>query len=209
MFFCCSCNSWGPAVSVLHFSLIACDQGDKVLGSILAWGAVGTGGQVLPRPSVLRWAISRAFLCGVCMFSPCSQGVSSAKNPNRKNMQKNRTLSCPSLTKMDGSLHLVPGRLRLPTAPGVLEEGQSGMGKCRSQIHGDHGLCVCVCVCPVSPPNICTCVLLCVFSKTGIFAGMQVLSITTSVTIASPKTRDKKPNLSKETLLLLHLARCH
>src|SRR4029434_10694330 len=71
------CNNCGPAVSVLHFSLIACDQGDKVLGSILAWSAVGTGGQVLPRPSVLRWAISRAFLCGVCMFSPLSQGVSS------------------------------------------------------------------------------------------------------------------------------------
>src|SRR4029434_7579694 len=34
---------------------------------------------VLPRPSVLRWAISRAFLCGVCMFSPdlqCSGGLS-------------------------------------------------------------------------------------------------------------------------------------
>src|SRR4029434_9087868 len=27
----------------------------------------------------------------VCMFSPCSQGVSSSKNPNRKNMQNNRT----------------------------------------------------------------------------------------------------------------------
>ena len=101
----------------------------KVMDSIPAWGAVGSGGQVLPRPSVLRWAISRAFLCGVCMFSPCSQGVSSTKNPNRKNMQN--TL-CRSLTKTDGSSHLVPGRLKkkkkLPTAPGVLEEGQSGMG---------------------------------------------------------------------------------
>src|SRR4029434_8645939 len=56
---------------------------------------------VLPRPSVLRWAISRAFLCGVCMFSPCSQGVSSTKNSNRKNMQNNRSLSCLSLTKTD------------------------------------------------------------------------------------------------------------
>ena len=63
----------------------------KVMGSIPAWGAVGAGGQVLPRPSVLRWAISWAFLCGVCMFSPCSQGVSSTKDPNRKNMQNNRT----------------------------------------------------------------------------------------------------------------------
>src|SRR4029434_5741215 len=51
----------------------------KVLGAIPAWGAVGSGGKVLPRPSVLRWAISRAFLCGVCMFSPCSQGVSSTQ----------------------------------------------------------------------------------------------------------------------------------
>src|SRR4029434_6300888 len=34
---------------------------------------------VLLRPSVLRWAISRAFLCGVCRFSPdlqCSGGLS-------------------------------------------------------------------------------------------------------------------------------------
>src|SRR4029434_7125346 len=42
----------------------------KVIGAIAAWGAVGSGGQVLPRPSVLRWAISRAFLCGVCMSPP-------------------------------------------------------------------------------------------------------------------------------------------
>ena len=55
-------------------------------------------------------AISRALLCGVCMFPPCSQGVSSTKNPNRKNMQKNRTLSCPSLTKTDGSVDLVDGK---------------------------------------------------------------------------------------------------
>src|SRR4029434_4646593 len=43
------------------------------------------GGRSSPECTVLRWAISRAFLCGVCMFSPCSQGVSSTKNPNRKN----------------------------------------------------------------------------------------------------------------------------
>src|SRR4029434_1176373 len=67
------------------------------------------GGQVLPRPSVFRWAISCAFLCAVCMFSLCSQGVSSTKNPNRKTCKKIRTFSCLSLTKMDGSLHLVPG----------------------------------------------------------------------------------------------------
>ena len=49
------------------------------------------GGRSSPECTVLKWAISRAFLCGVCMFSPCSQGVSSTKNPNSKNMQNNRT----------------------------------------------------------------------------------------------------------------------
>ena len=80
----------------------------KVMGSIPAWGAVGFGGQVLPSPSVLRWAISQALLCGVCMFSPCSQGVSSTKNPNRKTCRRTE-LSVPD---QDGSLNLVPGRLK-------------------------------------------------------------------------------------------------
>src|SRR4029434_6940757 len=46
------------------------------------------------------------------MFSPCSQGVSSTKNPNRKRTCKRTEHSCPSLTKTDGSLHLVPGRVK-------------------------------------------------------------------------------------------------
>src|SRR4029434_10811537 len=45
------------------------------------------GGRSSRECTVRRWAISRAFLCGVCMFSPCSQGVSSTKNPNSTNMQ--------------------------------------------------------------------------------------------------------------------------
>src|SRR4029434_7951619 len=84
------------------------------MGSIPACGAVGSGGQVLPRPSVLRWAFSRAFLCGVYMFSPCSQGVSSNKNPNRKNMQKQNIL----LSDRDGQFTWSPGAEKLPTAPG-------------------------------------------------------------------------------------------
>src|SRR4029434_4934226 len=58
----------------------------------------------------------------VCMFSPCSQGVSS----NRKTCKQNRTLL--SVPNRDGRLTLSPGAEKLPTAPGVLEEGQSGMG---------------------------------------------------------------------------------
>src|SRR4029434_1164582 len=100
------------------------------MGSIRAWGALGSGGQVLPRPSVLRWAISWAFLCGVCMFSPCSQGVSSTKNTNRKNMQKEQNTPVRPLPRR--TVHLVPGRLQAAHCSwGVLEEGQSRMGKGR------------------------------------------------------------------------------
>ena len=132
----------------------------KVMGSIPAWGAVGSGGQVLPRPSVLRWAISWAFLCGVCMFSPCSQGGSSTKNPNRKTCKRTEPLSCPSLTKTDGSL----GPRALTSCP-LLLGGPGGRtvqdGK-RQRINSPRPqACVCVCVCPVSPPYI-TCVLQCV-----------------------------------------------
>src|SRR4029434_1268826 len=59
---------------------------DSRMGRCWLWG-----GRSSPECTVLKWAISRAFLCGVCMFSPCSQGVSSSKNLNRKNMQNNRT----------------------------------------------------------------------------------------------------------------------
>src|SRR4029434_4702440 len=88
----------------------------KVMGSIPAWGAVGSGGQVLPRPSVLGWAISRAFLCGVCMFSLCSQGVSYTKNTNRKTCKKNRTVL--SVPDRGGRFTWSLGAEKLPTAPG-------------------------------------------------------------------------------------------
>src|SRR4029434_9344697 len=51
------------------------------------------------------------------------------QEPQQKKHAKQQKTLCRSLTKTDGSSHLVPGRLKkLPTAPGVLEEGQSGMG---------------------------------------------------------------------------------
>ena len=118
----------------------------KVMGSIPAWGAVGSGGQVLPRPSVLRWAISRAFLCGVCMFSPCSQGVSSTKNPNRKTCKKNRTLL--SVPDRDGRFTWSPGAEKLPTAPGgSWRKDGPGWVKCRAYISQRPQACVCLCVC--------------------------------------------------------------
>ena len=115
----------------------------KVMGSIPAWGAVGSGGQVLPRPSVLRWAISWAFLCGVCMFSPCSQGVSSANNPNRKTCKKNRTIL--SVPDRDGRFTWSPGAEKLPTAPGgSWRKDGPGWVKCRAYISQRPQACVCV-----------------------------------------------------------------
>ena len=124
---------------------------DSCIGCCWYWG------QVLPRPSVLRWAISRAFLCGVCMFSPCSQGVSSTKNPNRKTCRRTE-LSVPD---QDGSLDLVPGRLKAAHCswgPGgrTVQDGIKAESKFTAT-----SACVCVCVCPVSPPiyaRVCCCV---------------------------------------------------
>src|SRR4029434_8265920 len=68
---------------------------------------------------------------------------------------------------MDSSLDLVPGRLQAAHSSwGVLEEGQSRMGKGRKSIHRDLRptcvrVCVCVCVC-VCRLHICTCVFQCV-----------------------------------------------
>src|SRR4029434_9280781 len=92
-------------------------------------------------------AISPAFLCGVCMFSLCSQGVSSTKNPNRKTCKKNRTLL--SVPDRDGRFIWSPGAEKLPTAPGgSWRKDVPVWEKSRVRIHGDlKPACVCV-VCP-------------------------------------------------------------
>ena len=55
-----------------------------------------------------------------CVEFACSPRVHKEfpplRTPTEKTCKKNRTLSCPSLTKMDGSLHLVPGRLKAAPA---------------------------------------------------------------------------------------------
>src|SRR4029434_5312713 len=83
---------WLSCLHCLHCSLTARRSWVRFPhGALLA-----LVGRSSPECTVLRWAISWAFLCGVCMFFPCSQGVSSTKNPNRKTCKKNRTvLSVP------------------------------------------------------------------------------------------------------------------
>src|SRR4029434_4230199 len=85
---------------------------DPRMGRCWLWGA--------GPPQTSRWAICRAFLCGVCMFSQCPQ------EPQQHTL----------LSDQDGWFTSL-GLRALKSCPGVLEEGQSGMGKCRSQIHGD------------------------------------------------------------------------
>src|SRR4029434_7737215 len=63
---------------------------------------------------------------------------------------------------MDSSLHLVPGRFKLPTAPGgSLRKDGPGWEKAENKFTATSA-CVCVlCVCPVSPPKyarVCCCV---------------------------------------------------
>src|SRR4029434_7355671 len=59
---------------------------------------------------------------------------------------------------MDSSLDLVPGRLQAAHCSwGVLEEGQSRMGKGRGCVCGC--VCVCVCVCVCEPTHRVVCVV--------------------------------------------------
>ena len=141
----------------LHFRLTARRSWVRFPhGALLA-----LGGRSSPECTVLKWAISRAFLCGVCMFSPCSQGVSSANNPNRKTCKKNRTIL--SVPDRDGRFTWSPGAEKLPTAPGgSWRKDVPGWEKSRARIHGDlRPACACVCVvCPGRLHIYNTCVLL-------------------------------------------------
>src|SRR4029434_7172024 len=133
----------------------------KVMGSIPAWCAVGSGGQVLPRTSVLRWAIFWPF----CVEFACTPHVHKGFPPIRTPTEKHakRTLqcvdSCPSLTDTDGSL----GPRALRSCPLLLEDLGGGTIrdglKAERKIHGDlRPPCACVCSVSWSPPYI-TCVL--------------------------------------------------
>ena len=108
------------------------------MGRCWLWGAGP------PQSAQCSGGLSPGPFCGVCMFSPCSQGVSSSKNPNRKNMQNNRTHVHP-WPKMDSSLHLVPRRYKLPTAPGrSLRKDGPGWENAESKFTATSGVCVCV-----------------------------------------------------------------
>src|SRR4029434_8336734 len=61
---------------------------------------------------------------------------------------------------MDSSLHLVPGRYKLPTAPGgSLRKDSPGLAKAETKFTATSALPVCVCV--LCRLHICTCVFQC------------------------------------------------
>src|SRR4029434_7784396 len=78
------------------------------------------------------------------------------------NEQNNRTLSCPSLTETDGSLHLVPGRLKPAHCSWLPWRKDSPGWENAEEKFTATSACVCVCVCPVSLPKMHVCVAVCV-----------------------------------------------
>src|SRR4029434_4970872 len=83
---------------------------------------------------------------------------------------------CPSLTK-DGSLHLVPGRYKLPTAPGASwRKDGPGWEKAENKFTARPQAypCVCVCVCPVAPPYMHVCVVCAIKNLTKVLIIIKV-----------------------------------
>src|SRR4029434_9823121 len=85
---------------------------------------------------------------------------------------------------MDSSLHLVPGRYKLPTAPGgSLRKDIPGWEKAEKKFTATSGLpactCVCVCVCVLCRLHICTCVFQCVVCAIKNLAKVLIIIIMT------------------------------
>src|SRR4029434_5412641 len=81
------------------------------------------------------------------MFSPCSQGVSSTKNPNRKKHAEQQN-TCPSLTKDGQFTSLGPRALQAAHCflGGSLRKDSPGWEKAETKFTAISGLPACVCV---------------------------------------------------------------
>src|SRR4029434_4867501 len=120
----------------------------KVMGSITTWGTVGSGRQVLPRPSVLRWAPGP-----FCVEFACSprvhKGFPPLITPTEKHAKRTEQ-SCTPLPETDGSL----GPRALRSRPLLLEDPGGGTIrdglKAEQKFTATSGLRVRVCVWSVS-----------------------------------------------------------
>src|SRR4029434_199801 len=88
----------------------------------------------------------------VCVWefacSPCvHKGFPPLRTPTEKTCKITEHMSIPD-QKTDSSLHLVPGRYKLPTAPGgSLRKDGPGWEKAENKFTATSGLPACVCVC--------------------------------------------------------------
>ena len=129
----------------------------KVLGSIPAWGAVGSGGQVLPR--VHGAQVGYLPFCVEFACSPrVHKGFPPLRTPTEKHAKRTEQ-SCPSLTEMDGLLG--PRALRscplLLGGPGgrTVRDGYNA----ERTFHSDlRPACARVCVCVSCVASIYACV---------------------------------------------------
>src|SRR4029434_10504505 len=134
----------------------------KVMGSIPAWGAVGSGGQVLPRVH----SAQVGYLPGLSVWSLHVLPVfPPLRTPTEKHAKRTEHMSIPD---QRWTVHLTwsPGAYKLPTTPGGSWRRDSpGWEKAEDKFTVTSGLrvrsCVCVCVCPVLPPYIHVCVPVC------------------------------------------------
>src|SRR4029434_8247126 len=132
----------------------------KVMCSIPAWGAVGSGGQVLPR---VHSGLSPGPFCVEFACSPrVHKGFPPLRTPTVKTCKITELMSTPDQRWTD-DLTWSPGAAKLPTAPGgSLRKDGPGWEKAETKFTATSGLPACVCVCVLCRLHICTCVFQCV-----------------------------------------------
>ena len=124
----------------------------KVMGSIPAWGAVGSGGQVLPK---VHSGLSPG---PFCVEFACSPRV-------HKGFPPLRTPEHMSIPDQRWTVHFTwsPGATSCPLLlGGSLRKDGPAWEKAENKFTATSGLPACVCVCVLCRLHICTCVFQCV-----------------------------------------------
>ena len=124
---------------------------DSRMGRCWLWGAgppQTSSAQVGYLPGLSVWSLH--------VLPVFTRGFSPLRTPTEKHAKEQNTLR-RSLTKTDGSPHLVPGRLKAAHCswgPGgrTVRDGINAEAKFTNDLRP-----ACVCVCPVSPPCIHVC----------------------------------------------------
>ena len=139
-------NQWINKVGTKGGTVLALPpHSKKVMGSIPAWGAVGSGGSSSPDLQC-SGGLSPGLLCVEFACSPrVHKGFIPLRTPTEKNAKRTEHY-CPSLTETDGSL----GPRALRSCPLLLGGPGGRMSrdgkKAEDKFTATSGLRVCVCV---------------------------------------------------------------